>query len=83
MSVPPVSLSVLRKTPATSTAGMYKIRDGTTKESPFESSRSEDDEGSKVAARALGCCASLSSAIDDKIAIICANAELIETNATK
>lgn len=33
--------------------GMYKIHDGTTQESPFESSRSEDDEeGSKVAARA-------------------------------
>ncbi|KAG7190684.1 hypothetical protein KM043_006762 [Ampulex compressa] len=28
-------------------AGMHKIRDGTTKESPFESSRSEDDKGSK------------------------------------
>jgi len=31
---------------------MYEIRDGTTQESPFESSRSEDkQEGSKVAAR--------------------------------
>jgi len=31
---------------------MYEIRDGTTQESPFESSRSEDNQGgSKVAVR--------------------------------